>query len=167
MINTTLTLLAEKLNAHLKSTFQLEEDKAIASNLIHTDGSIPSEISNKVVICLANIEQESSLSNLGFANNKPLDIKHISLNLNLNVLIVANFTNYHESLKYISTTIVYFQTNPVILNQTNPELTDTIDKLTIEMMKADANTTSQIWHAMGAKYSPSVIYKIRLLSNHK
>lgn len=166
MINTTLNFLANNLNAYLKSNFQIDEDLAIVSNLINADGSVPNAINNKIVICLTNIEQENSLSNLGYynTNNNPIELNKQPININLYILIAANFSNYNESLKFISTIFNFFHENNVFFATKYPELDSTIDKLVLELFKTDVNTNNKIWNAIGAKYSPSLNYKARLLA---
>ena len=95
------------------------------------------------------------------------------IKLNLNVLIAANFAgsgdgtpegSYAEALKYLSYVIFYFQGKQVF----TPEDVDSgdlapIEKLVIELMPKSMNDLYQIWSTLGAKYLPSVVYRLRLL----
>ena len=160
--------MANNLNSHLKSRFQIDEDLAVVSNLINADGSVPNAINNKIVICLTNIEQENSFNNLGYynTNNKPIELNKQPININLYILIAANFSNYNESLKFISTTFNFFHENNLFIETKFPELDNTIDKLVLELFKTDVNTNNKIWNAIGARYSPSLIYKARILASN-
>ena len=81
-------------------------------------------------------------------------------------LIAANFSNYNESLKFISTTFNFFHENNLFIETKFPELDNTIDKLVLELFKTDVNTNNKIWNAIGARYSPSLIYKARILASN-
>ena len=166
MINETLEFISIALNNHFKSIFQVTEDKTIVSNIINSDGTVPIAISDKLVVCLVNIEQETSIANLGFTHNtgQTFQIRNQPLNINLYILFAANFNNYNESLKFISSTISFFQGNYVFLKKNYPNMAENIDKLVFELLKTDYQSTNYLWNSLGAKYVPSMIYKVRMLS---
>jgi hypothetical protein len=166
MINESLEFISVELNNYFKSTFQVTEDKAIVSNMINPDGSVPIHINDKLVICLVNIEQETSIANLGFTHNTGQDfqVRNQPLNINLYVLFAANFNNYSESLKFISSTISFFQGTYVFLRKNYPNMGENTDKLVFELLKTDYQSTNYLWNSLGAKYVPSMIYKVRMLT---
>jgi hypothetical protein len=96
MINETLEFISVALNNHFKNVFQVTEDKTIVSNIINSDGSVPIAINDKLVVCLVNIEQETSIANLGFTHNtgQSFQIRNQPLNINLYILFAANFNLY-------------------------------------------------------------------------
>ncbi len=163
MIKNALNIIAFNLNQYLKNKFKLTEDHVIVSNLVTLDGSIPKNIQNKIIISLVNIEQESIISNVGFTQYNNTLENNLPLHINLNVLISSNFENYEEGLHFISNTIIFFNNNPVYTKQNQPDYFESFEKLSIELFKTTIQETSQIWSSIGAKYSPSVFYKIRLL----
>ncbi|HEY1040794.1 MAG TPA: DUF4255 domain-containing protein [Bacteroidia bacterium] len=166
MINEALEFISTLLNNHFKSVFQVTEDKAIVSNIVNADGSVPIAINDKMVICLVNIEQETSIANLGFTHNtgQAFQVRNQPLNLNLYVLFAANFNNYNESLKFISSTISFFQGTYVFLKKNYPNMGENTDKLVFEILKTDYQSTNYLWNSLGAKYTPSMIYKVRMLT---
>ncbi|MFO0355967.1 MAG: DUF4255 domain-containing protein [Sphingobacteriaceae bacterium] len=166
MINETLEFISVALNNHFKNVFQVTEDKTIVSNIINSDGSVPIAINDKLVVCLVNIEQETSIANLGFTHNtgQSFQIRNQPLNINLYILFAANFNIYSESLKFISSTISFFQGNYVFLKKNHPNMSENIDKLVFELLKTDYQSTNYLWNSLGAKYVPSMIYKVRMLT---
>jgi hypothetical protein len=166
MINEALEFISSELNNYFKSTFEITEDKAIVSNLVDPNGSVPVSVNDKLVICLVNIEQETSIANLGFTHNTGVSyqVRNQPLNLNLYVLFAANFNNYNESLKFVSSTVSFFQANYVFLKKNYPSMADNTDKLVFELLKTDYQNINYLWGSLGAKYMPSMIYKMRMLT---
>jgi hypothetical protein len=169
MIDKSLTFICSELNAYFEASFQLREEKVIVSNLINHDGSVPIAISDKLVISLINIEQENSIANLGFtgAKGKSYTAGNPPLNINLYVLFAAHFHNYNESLKFISATIEFFQSNYFFLKADYPNMDGNTDKIVFELLKTDYQSINYIWGSLGANYMPSMVYKMRILTVNK
>ena len=87
------------------------------------------------------------------------------LYVNLHVLFYANFSGkqYHVALDAISSTISFFQQNPVFHQDNSPTLDRQIDKLSFEFSNLDFAEMSQLMGMIGATYLPSVVYKVRLI----
>lgn len=167
MILSCVSHLANKLNQHLKIKFELAEDIVIVSNLVGHDGMLSSNINNRVVLFLTNIEKETAvkvsvpslINSNGLSNVKPIF-------LNLYLMVVANFTdsNYNESLKFMSSVISYFQLQPVFNHQNSPDLDESIEKIILDIENVKSHDQSNLWSMIGAKYMPSILYKIRMVS---
>lgn len=166
MIHTCLNFVAKELNAYFKATFRINDDRAIVSNLVNHDGTVPTSISDKMVISLVNIEQETINSNLPFTRKSGTgyEVKNPPVSINLYVLFSGNFNDYNESLKFVSATILFFQTNMVFLSEKYPEMGPGISKLVFELFKTDYQSMSYLWSTIGAKYMPSMSYKVRMLT---
>jgi hypothetical protein len=160
MINEGLEFITVTLNNYLKTLFQLVEDRVVLSNLVNADGSLPHTINDKIVVCLLNIDQGSNTKNVGFSKTAQTDKQ--SLNMSLEVLFAANFTDYNESLKFISTTLSFFQNNLVFQKTNYPNFPKNADKLDLELINLSPEDTNYIWSTLGAKYMPSLMYKIKL-----
>ena len=169
MIAKTLTFITDLLNQELKMNFGFKDDRVVASSLVNPDGSMPSNAENKIVISLVNLEHETVMKSMGnyitdggknFAKVAP------SVKLNLYVLVSANYdsSNYIESTKILSFIIGVLHTNPHFTKQTNPEMQSPIEKLTFEIFNLPINELSHIWSGIGAKYVPSIIYKVRMFT---
>ena len=166
MINEALQFVEKELNNYFKATFQITEDKTIVSNLVNADGSVPISTNYKLVISLVSIEQETSIANLGFTQKTGTgyQVSNQPLNINLYVLFAANFNNYNESLKFISSTINFFQANYVFLRKDYPSMGEQSERLVFELLKTDYQNAHYLWNALGAKYVPSMVYKMRMLT---
>ncbi|MBC8054176.1 MAG: DUF4255 domain-containing protein [Sphingobacteriaceae bacterium] len=165
MISKALQFTNEILDQYLKNRFALDESKVVLNNLIESNGSIPEINNNKVVMSLINIEKETS---------KPFYIRHQKLQdgnyadmspserYNLDVLISSSFANYSECLKFLDAVILFFQVN-ICVDSGSFSMPAGLDKLEFEIEKINYHQMQGLWTSMGAKYMPSVIYKIRLV----
>jgi len=167
MINESLEFITTELNTFFKNSFKINEDKVILSNLVNADGSIPLQITDKMVISLVNVEQETVTGNAIFSqntNSASSVVKNPPVNINLYLLFTAHFTNYIESLKFLSGTIAFFQGQFLFTRTIHPALGPSIDKLVFELVKIDYLNINFLWGAIGTKYIPSTMYKMRMLT---
>jgi hypothetical protein len=150
-------------------TYGIDEDRVVVSSLINPDGSITENIENKVVISVINLEHETtvkSMNNYVNGNNNNYGKVSPPVYLNLYLLISANYDsgNYIEALKMLSTVIGIFQSNTYFTKQKNPTMISPIEKLTFEIFNLPINELSHIWSGIGAKYVPSIVYKVRMIT---
>jgi len=160
MIHELLPVVAGELNEFFQARFGTNEDKVVLGNLVEQDGTLAIQEPNKIVISLINIERDGT--NLAYSGGieGPAPV-----HINLYVLFGAYFeqTNYAEALKFISGTVGFFQANPIWDSSTAPELDDHISKTRWDVFNIDFRELSNLWGTIGAKYIPSVIYKVRTL----
>jgi len=169
MIAKTLTFITELLNQELKMSFGFNDNRVVASSLVNPDGSMPSNAENKIVISVVNLEHETSINSRGnYMTDGAMSYGKIAppVHLNLYLLVSANYdsNNYIEANKVLSAIIGVFQANPYFNKQTNPEMQAPLEKLTMEIFNLPINELSHIWSGIGAKYVPSIIYKVRMLT---
>jgi len=168
MIAKTLTFISDVLNNEIKMSFGINEDRVIASSLINPDGTVTDNIENKVIISVINIEHETTMKSLNNYLREGNDYGKITppVHLNLYLLVSANYDsgNYLEAHKMLSAVIQVFQANPYFTNQTHPEMKAPLEKLTFEIFNLPINELSHIWSGIGAKYVPSIIYKVRMMT---
>ncbi|MEL7117996.1 MAG: DUF4255 domain-containing protein [Bacteroidota bacterium] len=152
MIHEFIPLIALELREYLDMKFDAPDEVVILSNLVEQDGSIAIREENKVVVSLINVERDGTNQMAGGG----LSRGDIPVHVNVYVLFSAYFTNYAEALKFLSGVIGFFQANP----------TFTIfgDTVRVEMFNLDFKEISNLWAALGAKYIPSVIYRLRTLN---
>jgi hypothetical protein len=86
--------------------------------------------------------------------------------INLYILFSAYFSgnNYPEALRFISFIIAYFQSGRVLTPANTPSMDARLEKLTFEMESIGTEKMNNIWATLGAKYMPSVVYKMRMLT---
>lgn len=172
MIDETVKFIEKELNAYFRFRMETIEDKVLASGLVNQDGSSAVKDENKVVISLVDLQEEGVLKNTGVSHalrqggfvKSPLPV-----HLNLYLLFSSLFStgNYTESLRYLSEVILFFQARPVFDRAGYPALQSTnIERLVFEMYHPDYQARNNLWSTLGAKYVPSVIYKVKMLTLH-
>lgn len=163
MIDSAIISIVEELNNSINVKFRLNEDRVVASNLLNLDGSLSIKDENRIVVSLVNIEEEKTATPNGFGvpasgNNHPIY-------LNMYILFYSLFNEklYAESLKFISAIIGFFQYKKVFTPNNTPGLDQNIDKILMEINNISFHEQSNILSALGAKYAPCVLYKMRMV----
>lgn len=167
MISQSLQFTNDALDQFLKTRFGLDESKVLLNNLIDSDGTVPQQNQNMVVISLINVEKETNKP-FYVRNRQTLTGSYADINpaarYNLDLLISANFEEYSETLKYLDAVIGFFQSRPCIDANVLSAIPAGVNKLEFEIEKITYHQMQSLWTAMGAKYQPSVIYKMRLVT---
>ena len=168
MIDLAVNHITGQLNQYLKRSFEAHEDIAVTANLIELDGTVSPQINNKIVVCLVNVEKDTAPRQVPRMPADGTDRRVVSappLYLNLYLIFAGHFaeTNYGEALKFLSTTIGYFQRRPVFDHSTTPGLDKRIERLTLEIENLEFQELSNLWAVIGGKYLPSVLYKMRMV----
>lgn len=165
MIYESLSCLVDEMNEHFRSKLKVNEQKIVLSSLINQDGTVAVQGENKLVVTLINVEKEPVRS-LSQKSGSILSNSSPPVNVNLIVLFSAFFAqgNYPEALRFLSFVIGYFVQKPVFTHANTPALDAKIDKLSFEMLDLSTDTLSNLWSSLGAKYMPSVVYKMRMLT---
>ncbi len=167
MIVEALSCVTREMNDYFKNKLNLSEDKVILSAIMNQDGTIAIQGENKVVITLINIEREHSIN-----NNVLIDPKGTltaPVYINLEIMVSAYFTaaNYAESLHFISWVISFFQQKYLFTHSNTPGLDPSIEKLLFEIVNTNPEMLNITWATLGAKYMPSLIYKMRMLTYYE
>ncbi len=168
MIEKAIQFTGKTLNQYVKKKFGLDEDVVVANSIIDQNGAVPQKNKNKVVISLIHVEQEN-VKQFYNQNQKLSDGNYVrkpqSHRYNLFVLITPNFDDYSETLKFLDASIQFFQINEMVDATKSAEIPPEISKLEYEFQKGENYMQMQnLWTALGAKYQPSVIYKLRLVT---
>ncbi len=165
MLDKALLFLTTELNDYFGRTFQLLEDRAVLSAHVSPDGTPVTGIVNKMSVSLVNLATESTVRNLQTerVGNGELRLNP-AIKLNLWVLFAANFTEYTEALKFLSSTLAFFQGRPVFTPQNSPRLDRGFDRLVVELESLTYHELSNLWGVLGSKYVPSAVYKVKLVT---
>ena len=169
MLSKVLTFVSGFLNNEIKMIYGIDHNPIVVSSLINPDGSITENIENKIVISVINLEQETTVKALNnFISDNNNNYARVSppIYLNLYLLISANYdsSNYMESLKMLSSVISVFQSNTYFTSDINTDMPAPLEKLTFEIFNMPISELSHIWSGIGAKYVPSIIYKVRMIT---
>jgi hypothetical protein len=179
MIHTSLSFLANELNEYLKlRTGTPGVDRVYLTSVATENGGVV--IPDKSVgMSLINIEEERVYRDqkTSFINNDGVvEYRNPEINLNLYVLISANFQDmdvddssddYVEGLKQLSFIISFFQAKNVFTPENSPSLASydpNIQRLVVSLYSYSFEQLYNFWSVVGARYLPSVLYKISLVS---
>lgn len=169
MIDLALGVVTSQLNQGLRRAFGVREDLAVLGNIVEQDGQVGTQVDNKLVVSLVNIERESAAlrsASRGAGGPMRAAVLPAAVPLTLSVLFAANFSggNYAEALKFISGTIGFFQSRPVLNHQNTPELDARIDRLALDIANLDITELSNLWGILSGRYVPSVLYRVRMVT---
>jgi len=168
MIQSAMHYISLVLNQYLKLKFSLVEDHVVLNNIINSDGTEPLINKNKLVLTLINVDQQTlkpynptiKKTLEKYSNNTSL-----TTNINLDILISANFDDYSEALKFLGEAIFFFQENSILDETGNSNFPNGINKIQIDQEQINYLEMQNLWAVMGAKYIPSAIYKTRVLTS--
>jgi hypothetical protein len=172
MIENTLKFLKDEVNKfmNLQTGSSLMEEKVVLSNIVNTDQSTAMGLpTDKMVLSLICIEEERQLKSQDHysrTTNGNVLIVNPELRFNLYVLFAAHFThaNYSEALKFLGLTLRFFQAKNVFDAKEYPSLSNEVKRLIVDLHTQPMEQQSQLWQAMGGKFLPSIMYKIRMLT---
>jgi len=155
MIYEVLQTLTDNLNIYFRTKLKIQEDKAELSAIVNQDGTIALQSENKVLVTLLNIEREP------FSASGQI-IGRQKLSLNLMVIFSCHFSNsnYSEAIRFLDLIITYFEENYTLEAQ---NIYDGNNKIKIEIETYNIDKVHNIWATIGAKYLPSVVYKLRMV----
>lgn len=164
MIQTALVFIRKKLDQYLVNHFALEESITVLNHLTNQDSSSPKKNQNKMVLTLINLDYDT---NKQYQNTKHRagDNGTVKVNpavqFNLDLLLTASFDDYEEALKFLNASIAFFQSHNSLNVKSTPDLPVGIKALNFEIENSSFSEIHNLWSAMGAKYQPSIIYKVR------
>ena len=164
MINSALSFIKQQLDHHLALNFALDESAVVVNSLLDLDGGVPKKNKNKVVITMINLDHETSRQYSTVQrrlNSQEVAAVSPAQYFNVDLLFTASFDDYQEALKFLSATIRFFQVNTSFKSDTMPDMPKGISRLNVEIENTNFLDTHNLWSVMGAKYRPSIIYKLR------
>jgi hypothetical protein len=166
MIYEALSCMTDEINEYFRNKLRISEEKIVLSGIVNQDGTIAIQGENKIIATLINLEKETAGNNGTGRGASIFSGSAPPVNINLYVLFSAYFSpnNYPESLRFLSFIIAYFQHKSVFNRSNTPGMDPKIEKLIFEIVDMNQDALSNMWSALGAKYMPSVTYKIRMLT---
>jgi hypothetical protein len=175
MINTALDFLTKEINSYLELQNGVQGEKIFLTNVADAGGDWAIK-KDSLGLSLINIEEERVFKEQRTAYlNEAGHTEHMNpeIKLNLYVLVSANFTDdggstqqYKEGLKQLSYVISLFQGKNVFTSENSPlmfSMDPSLKKLIVELYSYSFEQQYNFWSVIGAKYLPSVLYRVRLL----
>lgn len=167
MIEKAMIFILGELNNALLARFEGNENLAVLSSVSNPDGTLPPGIENKLVVSLINFEREGATSGNSWPmRREAANIGRVSppLTLNLLLLVTASFSsNYAQALKALGVAMGFFQGKPSFNPQNSTDFPAEMEKLSMELVNLSIQELNNVWAILGAKYMPSVVYKMRML----
>ena len=178
MIHSVLEFLTQELNSFLKLKVGDPLTTRIFLSGVTNEAGIASP-DQSLGLSLINIEEErtNKEQQSRFVNSVgKVEKRNPEIQLNLYVLITANFQNkqanntsddYVEGLKQLSYAIAFFQSKNVFTPENSPALSgfdESLKKIVVELYSYSFEQLYNFWSVVGAKYLPSVLYKIKTLT---
>ncbi|MEO9805871.1 MAG: DUF4255 domain-containing protein [Reichenbachiella sp.] len=165
MIDEVLKFLVIELNKKLETAG--EPNRAVMGNILSQDGNIDNALNDSIIVTLVNVEEEKVLkpqSSYIKEDDGAIFRTNPAINLNLHVLFSAHFSDYRSGLKYLSSVLSFYQGMNFFDHKNSPSLDPRIEKLVLELFTPSFEQLNHMWGFLGAKYMPSAIYKIRMLT---
>lgn len=179
MIGSSLNFLAKQLNQYVCNRLDTDPaaPKVVLSSLVTPDGTIAIQDENVLVVSLVSIRKEDAAGAVqsipqpatdGFG--RPGSAQYAKtpppVHLNLMVMLAAHFRpdQMQPGLDLLGLAITFLQANPYWDRQRQPGLPKGVDTLAFEMEVLDFDAQGHLWGAIGAKYLPSALYKMKMLT---
>jgi len=171
MIKEALKFLVGELNEFIAIKTGGDTTRVELNGLVNQEGMIMIG-ADRIGCTLVNIEEERiARSQVTYAPSLNGNTTRINptVKLNLYILFAANpkietsTTNYEEGLALISLVVSFFQSKNHFDAENSPALDSRINKLLIELYSLPVEQQNYLWGSIGAKYMPSVLYRVRLI----
>ena len=161
MIDLTLKLIADRLNAHLSALFSVSEELVAIGPLSDSEGKPTAESRNRLTLFITNIAHDTVPRSHG---KRALSVgQQPPVHLDIYFMLASGHDPeiYSEGLKLISAALMFFQANPVMTPRSAPEMPVGMEQLSIEIANLQAQEVGQLWGNLGGRYVPSVMFKVR------
>lgn len=174
MIQTAMVFLKDELNKYIDRKTSYSSIVNLA-NIVDQQGNMLLPV-DTIGMTLVNIDEERvAKAQNPFVKlpNGKVTKKNPVIKLNLYVLFTANPqvtstfqpNNYDQGLSQLSQVITYFQGHSYFDPDAYPSLHETgIERLVVELYSLPIEQLNYLWAAIGTKYMPSVLYRVRLIT---
>lgn len=167
MIHLAVDHIVERLNENVNLRTGGIADRVVQVNLLDQSGNEIAEAEGKVVLSLVNLEEDPAVRSIDpYHRQDDGSYQKVEpeVRLYLYLLFIANLTDYDEALKSISHIISFFQKQRYFDYAEIPDLEDRAGRLVFELYSLTFEQLNHLWGALGAKYRPSVLYRVRVVS---
>lgn len=167
MIHLALKHVVSELNAYLNlRSPSLTPDRFVAGSLFDLDGNVNTQTRDRVVLSVVNVEEDPvyrSVDTYHRRSNNVSDLIKPEVKINLYLLFVANLGDYEEALKALAHIVSFFQHHSVFEYADIPALADREGRFVLDLYSMSFEQQNHLWGALGAKYMPSVMYKMGIV----
>lgn len=182
MIRTALYFIRKELESYI---VERERDASYTyggvvelKSYVLPDGSLNISDTSHISMMLVGVEEERRIGKMPYyvpADENKYYMYNPPVEIDLLVLFIAHNRDYETSLRDLSDVIGFFQANPVfdkekypLINASvnNPESKtwQLVERLSFSLNNMSYDQQNNLWGMIGAKYMPSVVYRIRMLT---
>lgn len=165
MINLLIAHVVTELNEYLKLRSGVA-DRVVAGTLMTADGKANSHVNEKVAAVMVNVEEDRVYKSIETVVKKPDGTGQVGrpeIRLKFYLLFAANLAVYSEALKAIGFIVTFFQHRDIFEYAAVP-LPGVAGRMVFELHSLTFEQQNHLWGAMGAKYLPSVLYKVGVVT---
>ena len=167
MLDKAIVFLHQRINEHLKINLNDPREELISmSSVLKQNGevAIPDDAMGMTLISL---EEETTMgASLNYVSTaEGQGLVNPDLHLNMHLLITANYSNYIEGVKSLGLVLRFFQGQNVFNAENSADIESAgVQKLIVKLCKIPFEKQNHVWGTLGAKYMPSAIYKVTMVS---
>ena len=165
MIDTTLSFLAEEVNAHLIKRTGTELG-AVSVGPVCDDRGLWTQPVDTTRLTLFQIDEERS-TRMQLPERTIIGRREVvlppPLKLNLVLLFAGRFQQYDQALRTLSLILTFFQARPLFTPASSPALPEGVERIAMDLLSFGPEQMNQMWACLGAKHLPSVVYRLRMV----
>ena len=160
-----MSVVSADLNACFRRRKGDSRDRIVVSGLADQGGS-PAEAEDSIFFLVTRIAEETNIGAGPGVGGSPALIPRLRppMHLNLHVMFASLYRHYETGLQALDEIIAYLQAKPVYTLENTPAMDAALGTMAFKMISLDYAQQSYLWGSLGAKYVPSVIYSLRVLS---
>jgi hypothetical protein len=162
-------MVARKLDEVVRERLRSNpsDRKVVLTSLMDLNGTVSVKEDNVLILSLVNMQQDSVAGGTNHRYSTPqvsvAQSPPIYLNLYLLLGVYFKAEQVRDGMDTLSIAIAYLQGKPLWNVQNTPDLSNGVERLIFEMESLDFHQQSHLWGSIGAKYIPSVVYKMRMM----
>lgn len=167
MIAETIQFICDEINAS-----QNLPKFVVMGNVAYSGNGVPGledDLLENVVATLVNIEEEKTLKNGPHyvQNGESLSKRNPTIFLNLYLLFSCADSDYFQALRKIQNMLLFFQKQYVFNKENAATSFPTaagVEKIILDLFTLNFEQINHLWGILGGKYTPSVLYKLRIVA---
>lgn len=167
MIHLALQYIVGEMNAYLNlRSPALDQSRVVNGSLFTLEGTVNNGTRDKIAVMLVNIEEDHVYRSVETFQKRPDGTSQFmqpEKKVNVYLLFVANFADYDESLKAVAQVISFFQHRHSFDYAAIPALSIQEGRMLFDLFSPSFEQQNHLWGTLGAKYMPSVMYKVGLI----
>ncbi len=170
MIDLALTYVVDELNDYFFAVSPpaagVDRKRVVAAALFDLDGKVSDNAKEKVVASVVNVQEDRVYHSVDVYKRRDdgtTEFVKPEIKVNVSVLFVANVTDYQQAMKMLSRVIAFFQHRTSVPFNAIDGLAGKKGHFTFEMHSMSLEQQNHLWGALGAKYMPSVMFKLGIV----